>query len=177
MTRIASAGQQPSREGSADWETGASPNGPTPRTLATLSRFPSLRFDDRLAGYVRANFAKGYGARWIAFHALRDGITSGVSLEALVQRITKWRRVMGIPKLRQRRAVRGQPIVIPDAVSEAQRRARFQKAKEEASRQEAETVARLRRPDTPCAWCDCTRPGRACIECGRVAPDPIWRMA
>lgn len=119
-----------------------------------------------LADYARRRFSEGYGPRVIAFEALRDGVISGVKLESLIARLVKWRRRAGIPLLRERKGLRGQDRGARAA--EARRMISAQREEEKAAR--AAAALKLVRPDTPCAWCDCTRPGRKCVECGRVAP-------
>lgn len=121
-----------------------------------------------LARYARKRFAEGYGPRVIAFESLRDGIVSGVQLEGLVQRLVRWRRTAGIPLLRIRRAVRGQPAVDPAAML-AQRLATSARLQAEREAREAEAL-RLVRPQPRCGFCDTARPGRRCVECGAVAP-------
>lgn len=103
----------------------------------------------------------GLGAQRIAHALIASGMAVGDS-RSVAQRIhkisqrqswparkpTKWNRY---PEERTRRVV--------SARNEEEKLARY------------EAALRLRRPDTPCAWCDCTRPGRKCVECGRRAPE------
>lgn len=123
-----------------------------------------------VADYARRRFAEGYGPRVIAFEAIRDGLVADVSIEGLVQRLVRWRRAAGIPLLRVRRAVRGQPVIDVTQLKDADRRREESAEREAAKARMLEEVMRLRRADTPCGWCDCTAPGRPCVECGRVAP-------
>lgn len=128
------------------------------------------RVPPALADYARQRFSEGYGPRVIAFEALRDGLIGGVSLEGLVQRLVHWRHRAGIPLLRVRRAVRGQPVIDVTQLKDADRRREESAEREAAKARMLEETMRLRRADTPCGWCDCTAPGRPCVECGRVAP-------
>lgn len=119
-----------------------------------------------LADYARRRFSEGYGPRVIAFEALRDGLIEGVRLDCLIVRLVKWRRRAGIPLLRERKALSREGR--SERAADARRMVSAQREEEREARIAA--ALKLVRPDTPCAWCDCTRPGRACIECGRVAP-------
>ncbi len=121
-----------------------------------------------VADYARRRFAEGYGPRVIAFEVIRDGLVADVSIEGLVQRLVRWRRTAGIPLLRIRRAVRGQPAVDPAAIL-AQRLATSARLQAEREAREAEAL-RLVRPQPRCGFCDTARPGRRCVECGAVAP-------
>lgn len=125
-------------------------------------------FDPAFAAWARQCFADGYGPRWIAANGLAQGRIAGVTYEALVQRIGRWRHVEGIPLLRERRAVRGQPVFPPGHTVATRRENEERLARERAAAEAA--ALRLVRPWSRCGFCDTRPPGRQCVACGAVAP-------